>query len=107
MALFELAVLELRAEHNGEGGASSSSEEEEEEEGNSYGARELRVRVNALALDGPARARWNRVLKDAAALLDSAMSLSGSDVDLSSRLESRVAMLRDEIGLKREMIGGS
>lgn len=107
VALFELAVLELRAEHNGEGGASSSSEEEEEEEGNSYGARELRVRVNALALDGPARARWNRVLKDAAALLDSAMSLSGSDVDLSSRLESRVAMLRDEIGLKREMIGGS
>jgi hypothetical protein len=113
VALFELAVLELRAEqHKGEGensssssGASNSSSEEEEEE--AYGARELRVRVDALALDGPGRARWNRVLKDATALLDSAMSLSGSEVDLSSRLESRVAMLRDEIALKREMIGGS
>ena len=51
-------------------------------------------------------ARWNKVLKDAAALLDSAMSLSGSEVDLSSRLESRIAMLRDEIALKREMLGG-
>jgi hypothetical protein len=45
------------------------------------------------------------VVKEAGALLDSAVSLSGSEVDLSSRLESRVAMLRDEIALKCEMLG--
>lgn len=84
-------------EHSGSG----SSEEEE-----GYGGRELRLRVDALALSGPARARWDKVLKDSTALLDSAMSLSGSEVDLSSRLESRIAMLRDEIALKREMLGG-
>lgn len=111
VALFELAVLELREaqrlehehEHEREPSNSGSSEEEE-----GYVGRELRLRVDALALglDGPARALWDKVLKDATALLDSAMSLSGSEVDLSSRLESRIAMLRDEIALKREMLGG-
>ncbi|KAH9170399.1 hypothetical protein EDB89DRAFT_1977829 [Lactarius sanguifluus] len=113
-----------RLEHDGEGegdgesgGTSSPSSSEEESVSSSnisggvaagvYGARragggigELTLRMNALAT------RWRKVLKEAEALLDSAMSLSGSEVDLSSRLESRVAMLRDEIGLKREMLGG-
>ncbi|KAH9070953.1 hypothetical protein EDB83DRAFT_2365501 [Lactarius deliciosus] len=138
VALFELAVLELREahrlEHEGEhesegesGGTSSpisSSEEESVSSSNIgggvaagvYGARragggggigELKLRMNALAVhDGTSQTRWRKVLKEAEALLDSAMSLSGSEVDLSSRLESRVAMLRDEIGLKREMLGG-
>jgi hypothetical protein len=113
VALFELAVLELREaqrlehEHERESEPShSGSGSSEEEEG--YGGRELRLRVDALSLglDGPSRVRWDKVLKDATALLDSAMSLSGSEVDLSSRLESRIAMLRDEIALKREMLGG-
>jgi hypothetical protein len=69
------------------------------------GIEELRVRVGALALGDTTRSRWARVLKEAGALLDAAMGLSGSEVDLSSRLESRVAMLRDEIALKREMLG--
>lgn len=68
------------------------------------GVEELRVRVGALALGETARARWAKVLKEAGALLDAAVSLSGSEVDLSSRLESRIAMLRDEIALKREML---
>src|SRR6266702_4993651 len=134
VALFELAVLELheaqRLEHEGDGGTSSPTSSSEEESGSRvggggsgratavYGARagaragatrgmaELQLRVNALADGGAAQARWRKVLKEAGALLDSAMSLSGSEVDLSSRLESRVAMLRDEIGLKREMLGG-
>ena len=110
VALFELAVLELREAQHAEregasGGSGTGSEGSSEEEG--YGGRELRLRVDALALSGSARARWMKVLKDAAALLDSAMSLSGAEVDLSSRLESRIAMLRDEIALKREMLGGS
>lgn len=135
VALFELAVLELREahrlEHEGDGegegesgGTSSPSSSEEESVSSSiissgvaagvYGAGragggigELKLRMNALAVhDGTSQTRWRRVLKEAEALLDSAMSLSGPEVDLSSRLESRVAMLRDEIGLKREMLGG-
>ncbi|KAI9451329.1 hypothetical protein BJY52DRAFT_1298611 [Lactarius psammicola] len=139
VALFELAVLELREaqrlEHDGEhehetssgnSPTSSSGEEESGGSGSGSGSRsgvvyggalarggggksgigELQLRVNALAdHGGAAKARWKKVLKEAGALLDSAMSLSGSEVDLSSRLESRVAMLRDEIGLKREMLG--
>ena len=101
---------EGEAEGEGEGGSgTSSSEEGHHGGGGGGGVRELRLRVDALALglSGPsARARWDKVLKDATALLDSAMSLSGAEVDLSSRLESRIAMLRDEIALKREMVGG-
>ena len=125
VALFELAVLELReaqrgeredvgeGEGEGESGSGTSSSEEGHAggAGGAGGVRELRLRVDALALgiggQPAARARWEKVLKDATALLDSAMSLSGAEVDLSSRLESRIAMLRDEIALKREMIGGS
>ncbi|KAH8984025.1 hypothetical protein EDB92DRAFT_1888640 [Lactarius akahatsu] len=122
VALFELAVLELREahrlehggehEHEGESGGTSSPSSSEEESVSSSnigggGAAGLKLRMNALAVhDGSSQTRWRRVLKEAEALLDSAMSLSGSEVDLSSRLESRVAMLRDEIGLKREMLGG-
>ena len=138
VALFELAVLELREaqrlEHEDEAAqrvnvseksslnSSNSSEdgvggEEREKEvtgvygvgggrtAKAGGIEELRVRVGALALSETTRARWVKVLKEAGSLLDSAVSLSGSDVDLSSRLESRVAMLRDEIALKREMLG--
>ena len=104
----DAAVDGAEGEGEGEGGSGTSSSEEGHH-GGGGGVRELRLRVDALALglSGPsARARWDKVLKDATALLDSAMSLSGAEVDLSSRLESRIAMLRDEIALKREMVGG-
>ena len=106
VALFELAVLELREAAQGTDGTSSPGSSSDDDGG--ARANELRVRVDALAAygGGPARARWIKVLREAAALLDDAMSLSGSEVDLSSRLESRIAMLRDEIALKREMLGG-
>jgi len=69
------------------------------------GMAELRVHVGAaLGLGETARARWVKVLKEAERLLDAAVDLSGSEVDLSSRLESRVAMTRDEIALKREVL---
>jgi hypothetical protein len=101
---------------NTNGGGGAAGEEPEKQVTGVYGvgrARnagaggidELRVRVGALALGDTTRARWTKVLKEAGALLDAAMGLSGSEVDLSSRLESRVAMLRDEIALKREMLG--
>ena len=137
VALFELAVLELREAqrlehedeaaqranaseksslHSSNSGEGAGGEEREKEVAGVYGVgggrttraggiEELRVRVGALALSETTRARWANVLKEAGSLLDSAISLSGSEVDLSSRLESRVAMLRDEIALKREMLG--
>lgn len=47
---------------------------------------------------------WAETLKSASAKLDAALGLAGSAVDLSSRLDSRIAMLRDEIALKKEMM---
>jgi hypothetical protein len=76
------------------------------EKRNGAGTGDLRVQVGAaLGLGEMTRARWVKVLKEAGALLDAAMGLSGSEVDLSSRLESRVAMMRDEIALKHDMLG--
>ncbi|KZT19316.1 hypothetical protein NEOLEDRAFT_1142229 [Neolentinus lepideus HHB14362 ss-1] len=48
---------------------------------------------------------WKAVLKSASNKLDTAFSLSGKEIDLSSRLDTRIAMLRDEIMAKREMVG--
>ncbi|KAI0253518.1 outer membrane protein Iml2/Tetratricopeptide repeat protein 39 [Lactifluus subvellereus] len=81
VALFELAVLELRE------------------------AQRLEHEDAVAQRSNTTRVRWVKVLKEAGTLLDAAMNLSGSEVDLSSRLESRVAMLRDEIALKRDMLG--
>ena len=56
---------------------------------------------------GPARATegWARVMKGALEKLEKALGLATQQVDLSSRLDSRIAMLKDEIALKREMLG--
>ncbi|KAF8187422.1 hypothetical protein BJ912DRAFT_1022616 [Pholiota molesta] len=54
--------------------------------------------------DAELKRRWTEVLDRASARLDVALSLATSSVDLSSRLDSRVAMLRDEIATKREML---
>ncbi|KAI0807804.1 hypothetical protein C8Q74DRAFT_1443558 [Fomes fomentarius] len=48
---------------------------------------------------------WARVLKGALEKLDKALSLATQQVDLSSRLDSRIAMLKDEVALKRELLG--
>jgi hypothetical protein len=48
---------------------------------------------------------WKKVLDDANKGLDHAISLAPSSVDLSSRLDTRIAMLRDEIATKRELVG--
>ncbi|KAF8489806.1 hypothetical protein F5888DRAFT_1929649 [Russula emetica] len=96
VALFERAVLELR----------EAQRLENEDRNGARRTVDLRVHVGAaLGLDSTTRARWVKVLKEAEALLDAAVGLSGSEVDLSSRLESRIAMTRDEIALKRDMLG--
>ena len=48
---------------------------------------------------------WSAALKRAEKSLSQASSLSGSEIDLSSRLESRIAMLKDEMALKHELLG--
>ncbi|KAJ6492103.1 hypothetical protein C8R45DRAFT_990405 [Mycena sanguinolenta] len=58
---------------------------------------------NGKALDNAA---WGRLLSGAEAKLDAAQAIAAkSDIDLSSRLDSRIALLRDEIGKKRVMVG--
>ena len=48
---------------------------------------------------------WSEVLKAARVKLDVALDLATNSVDLSSRLDSRIAILRDEISTKREILG--
>lgn len=53
-------------------------------------------------VDDKDKEMWAAALTRASALLDKA---TGNDADLSSRLESRVGMLREEIKTKRGMLG--
>lgn len=48
---------------------------------------------------------WEGVLQGASETLDQAYALSTKNTDLSSRLDSRIVMLRDEISDKRELLG--
>jgi hypothetical protein len=59
----------------------------------------------ASASAGADVARWKTVIDGALVKLDKALALAGSAVDLSSRLDSRIAMIKDEIALKRETLG--
>ena len=53
-----------------------------------------------------AKAIWATATKDALEKLDKAFTLAtSSNTDLSSRLDTRIAMLRDEIAMKKEMMG--
>ncbi|KAJ7869896.1 hypothetical protein B0H14DRAFT_2726703 [Mycena olivaceomarginata] len=82
VALFELAVTDLK---EADGGARAEGE---------------------TRADGLDKAGWARVLTGAETKLDAAQSFAGkSDIDLSSRLDSRIALLRDEIAAKRGMVG--
>ncbi|KAH9952147.1 hypothetical protein B0H21DRAFT_817869 [Amylocystis lapponica] len=78
VTLFELAVLELR---------------------------ECQARTESSEVDGgDATKAWTLALTTASEQLDGALALATQQVDLSSRLDSRIAMLRDEIALKQEML---
>ncbi|KAH8111665.1 outer membrane protein Iml2/Tetratricopeptide repeat protein 39 [Phellopilus nigrolimitatus] len=81
VALFELAVLDLK--------------EVEAREKNEDKANDPK----------PSNGEWSDILRAAGEKLDRAMAISGNSVDLSSRLDGRVNMLRDEIATKREKLG--
>ena len=79
MALFEMAVLELK---------------------------EAEAATVLSPSPTDANETWTTVLKKASDDLDRALALATSNnADLSSRLDSRIAMLRDEIATKKEMVG--
>jgi len=88
VAMFELAVLDLK-----------EVEVEEKKE-----RKDQKGTTSSSMLSTDLKQKWATALKSARAKLDAAMALAPNSVDLSSRLDSRVAMLRDEIGMKATMI---
>ncbi|KZT71236.1 hypothetical protein DAEQUDRAFT_763848 [Daedalea quercina L-15889] len=47
---------------------------------------------------------WAEAMKEAEGFFEKALALATQQVDLSSRLDSRIVMLKDEIALKKEML---
>jgi hypothetical protein len=99
VAMFEMAVLDLKVVEAREERAAVAEEagDAEKEEEN------MTARVGGWK--GTGNDEWERALASASEKLDIALSLATSAVDLSSRLDSRVTMLRDEIVAKREVLG--
>lgn len=84
VASFEIAVLDLKEAEATLGAGSNGSEK--------------------VLLSEQDKQAWLQVLKKAGERLDQALSLSPQSIDMSSRLDSRITMLRDEIVTKRETI---
>ena len=94
VALFELAVLALKqaqARTEGVPGVDAAHSDVSREELGEAERREV----------------WLAAMKEAEGRLEKALALATQQVDLSSRLDSRIAMLKDEIAMKREMLATS
>lgn len=63
------------------------------------------MKVEVVSVSAEVRERWAKVLRGAEGRLEKALGLSTSSTDLSSRLDSRIVMLKDEIAIRREMLG--
>jgi hypothetical protein len=86
VAWFELAVLDLK-------------EVEAEERAGKLSLENAKGEISPVGVK-----RWEQAITSAAMKLEKAMSISGKEVDLSSRLDSRIVMLKDEMALKQEML---
>ena len=96
LAMFELAVLDLKeAEDRDRKRLEVVHSVEKEKDG--Y--------CSQHAGDEEMRRIWRDVIKAACVKLEVAMNLATNSVDLSSRLDSRIAMLKDEIAAKRDILG--
>jgi hypothetical protein len=97
VALFELAVLELTiTSHNRDAGDNFGG----------TGNGDVSPAISTYSqVPAETREMWKKAISKASAHLDSAQLCLGSEIDLSSRLESRIAMLRDELALKKDMLG--
>ena len=104
VAMFETAVLDLKVVEEKERRAILVSVAEKSSGGGSVGL-DMVEKENLAGWEATCRGEWERALTGASEKLDIALSLAPSTVDLSSRLDSRVTMLRDEIMTKREMLG--
>lgn len=49
--------------------------------------------------------RWRKAFSSAAQHLDKAVSLTTNTIDMSSRLDTRISLLRDEISAKMDLLG--
>jgi hypothetical protein len=98
--MFELAVLDLKEAEAAEklGGDMLSVNGAEKAQGGGESEK-------SPGIGGEVVKRWTQVLKDATQKLNSALALATGSTDLSSRLDSRIVMLREEIATKREMLG--
>ncbi|RXW20654.1 hypothetical protein EST38_g5215 [Candolleomyces aberdarensis] len=99
VAIFEWGVSEIREVEWRERQARKSSESSESKSASD-------------GLDTPTafveefwKTEWDQALTSASVKFDKAMSYSPNTVDLSSRLDSRVSMIRDEVKAKRDKLG--
>ncbi|KAF8803092.1 mitochondrial outer membrane protein IML2 [Phlegmacium glaucopus] len=102
LAMFELAVLDLKEAEDRDTNRVKATQGNEKEDGSAvngdeYGSQHLG--------DEEMKGTWSDVLKAACVKLDEALNLATNSVDLSSRLDSRIAILKDEIMTKREILG--
>ena len=103
MAMFEMAALDLKEMETSctaDGDKAEMEDEhcEKQEEENSFSC------SSGDAGEPTQKRDWEHVLREAEKKLDTAIALSPREVDLSSRLDSRISLLREEIRKKRVMI---
>jgi len=102
LAMFELAVLDLKEAEDRDRKRVKvvrGIETENESALNSDGS------CSQPLEDEESRRVWINVLNAACVKLDEALNLATNSVDLSSRLDSRIAILKDEIAAKRVILG--
>jgi hypothetical protein len=104
LAMFELAVLDLKeAEDRHKKRVTVVVRGIEKEDGPMVNGD--KSYFQAMGDDEEMSRVWSEVLKAARVKLDVALDLSTNSVDLSSRLDSRIAILKDEISTKLEILG--
>ena len=103
MSLFEMATLDLVEM---DGGNSGMREMKNPSAENGIPPETLTQPKSALRSDQISKhyADWERVLSEADRKLDEALVLSPDTVDLASRLDGRVVMLKEEIRKKRLIV---
>lgn len=104
LAMFELAVLDLKEAEDRDRKRVTVVVQNLEKEDNGS-AVNGDVRYSQSTGDEEMKRVWSDVLKAACVKLDLALDLTTNSVDLSSRLDSRIAILKDEIATKREILG--
>lgn len=103
LAMFELAVLDLNEAEDRHGKrVTVVVRDVEKEDGLVVNGDKA---YSQLMGDEDVKRVWSEVLKAARVKLDVALDLATNSVDLSSRLDSRIAILKDEILTKREILG--